>query len=161
MESPTQRSGLRQPLADSIRVLGVYLRGQVLLGLILAALYAACFWLLHVPYWYAIGVFGGLSVVIPRIGSLIPLGLAALALDFTGASLSRYLILLGAWLVIQGLEFLVLMPRLISRPLGLKELPVFAALLLGSLVFGPIGLLLAVPALAVGMVFWRYLRRGR
>jgi predicted PurR-regulated permease PerM len=54
----------------------------------------------------------------------------------------------------------VLVPRLIGRPLGLRELPVLAALLVGSLVFGPIGLLLAVPVLAVGMVFWRHWRRG-
>ena len=73
--------------------------------------------------------------------------------------MKSYLIVLGLWLLIQGIEFFVLLPRLISRPLGLKELPVFAALLLGSLVFGPIGLLLAVPVLAIGLVFWRHFRR--
>jgi predicted PurR-regulated permease PerM len=146
------------PVRESFRALGVYVRGQTLVCLILSVLYALVFWLQHVPYWHVIGVVGGMACVIPRIGSLVPLGLAVLALDFTDAPVSRYLILLAAWLAIQCLEFLVLLPRLISRPLGLKELPVLAALLLGSLVFGPISLILAVPVLAVGLVLWRHFR---
>jgi predicted PurR-regulated permease PerM len=45
-----------------------------------------------------------------------------------------------------------------GRPLGLRPLLVFVALLAGSFLFGPIGFLLAVPILAVGNVFWRYFR---
>jgi predicted PurR-regulated permease PerM len=156
---PERRPSLREPVRDSFRVLGVYLRGQLLLCVILSALYALAFWAIQVSYWYVVGVLGGLASVIPSIGSLIPLGLAALILVFSDAPGSRYLLLLGVWLIIQGLEFFLLLPRLIGRPLGLKELPVLAALLLGSLIFGPVGLLLAVPILAIGMVFWRYLRR--
>jgi predicted PurR-regulated permease PerM len=154
-----QGPGFGKPVRDSFRVLGIFIRGQVLLCLILAILYAAAFALLRVPYWYIIAPVGGLACVIPRIGSLIPLGLAVLALDPAEAGMRRIVILLAAWLLIQGIEFFVLMPRLISRPLGLKELPVLAALLFGSLIFGPIGLVLAVPVLAIGTVFWRHLRR--
>ncbi len=139
-------------------MIGLYLRGQFLLCLALSALYALAFWAVHVPYWYVIGVLGGFASFIPGIGSLLPLGFAALALALAEAPAARYLILLGAWLVILGIEYFVLLPRLIGRPLGLKELPVLAALLLGSRVFGPIGCLVAVPVLAVGTVFWRHMR---
>jgi len=151
-------ANLREPLRESLRLLGVYLRGQVLLCLTLSALYTLAFGAIRVPYWYAIGVLSGFASVIPGIGSLFPLGFGAVALAFAEAAATRYLMLLGAWLVILGIEYFVLLPRLIGRPLGLKELPVLAALLLGSLVFGPIGLLVAVPVLAVGTVFWRHMR---
>ncbi len=154
-----QRPSLRQPIRDSFRVLGLYVRGRILLCLILAALYALGFWAIHVPYWFVIGPLGGMASLIPSVGSLIPLGLAALAFVFVEASPGRYVMLLGVWILVLGIEAFVLVPRLIGRPLGLKEIPVLAALLLGSLVFGPIGLLLAVPALAVGMVFWRHFCR--
>jgi predicted PurR-regulated permease PerM len=85
--------------------------------------------------------------------------LAVLALLLTDAPLENYLVVLGVWFLIEGIKLFVLLPRLISRPLGLKELPVFAALLLGSLVFGPVGLVLAIPLLAIGLVFWRHFRR--
>jgi predicted PurR-regulated permease PerM len=139
--------------------LGVYIRGQFLLGLILAVLYSLAFWLIHVPYWYVIGILSGAAAIVPRLGSLVPIGLGVLALVLSDAAINRYLIVLAVWLLIQGIEFFILMPRLIGRPLGLKELPVLAALLLGSLFFGPIGLLVAVPALAIGLIFWRYFRR--
>jgi predicted PurR-regulated permease PerM len=64
----------------------------------------------------------------------------------------------GAWLVVQAVEGFVLQPVLLSKPLGLRALPVFLALLAGSLFFGPIGFVLAVPVLAVTNVFWRYFR---
>jgi predicted PurR-regulated permease PerM len=150
-----------EPIRGSVRALGIYVRGQILLSLSLAGVYAVAFWILRVPFWPIIAIAGGLASVIPRIGSLIPLGLAVVALDFAGAPLRQFFGLLAAWLAIQCLSFFVLLPRLISRPLGLREFPVFAALLLGSLLFGPIGLLLAVPLLAVGAVFWRHFRRER
>jgi predicted PurR-regulated permease PerM len=149
-----------EPVRESFRLLAVYVRGQFLLCLALSVLYTAAFWAIRVPFWYAIGVLSGFASVVPGIGSLFPLGFAAVSLALADAPLTRYLILLGAWLMILGIEYFLLLPRLIGRPLGLRELPVLAALLVGSLVFGPIGLLLAVPILAVGTVFWRHLRRS-
>jgi predicted PurR-regulated permease PerM len=64
----------------------------------------------------------------------------------------------GAWLVVQAVEGFVLQPLLFSKPLGLRALPVFLALLAGSFFFGPVGIVLAVPVLAVANVFWRYFR---
>ena len=101
-------------------MIGLYLRGQFLLCLALSALYALAFWAIHVPYWFLIGVLGGFASIIPGIGSLVPLGFAAVALAFAEAPAARYLMLLGAWLVILGAEYFVLLPRLIGRPQGLK-----------------------------------------
>jgi predicted PurR-regulated permease PerM len=134
-------------------------RGQILLCLILAVLYAFAFWAIRVPQWWFVGPVGAIAAIIPRLGSIVPVGLAALSLYLAHAPLSRYLLLVAVWLAVQGIEFFVLLPRLISRPLGLKEVPVLAALLLGSLIFGPLGLLFAVPVLAIGLVFWRHFRR--
>jgi predicted PurR-regulated permease PerM len=151
-------ANVRKPIRESFRLLGVYVRGQFLLCLALSVLYTLAFWAFQVPYWYLIGALSGFASVIPGVGSLFPLGFAAVALALAESPVNRYLLLLGAWLVILCIEYFVLLPRLIGRPLGLKELPVLAALLLGSLVFGPIGLLVAVPVLAIGTVFWRHLR---
>ena len=150
-----------RPVRDSVRVLGLYVRGQIVLSLALIVLYAAAFWALHVPYWVVIAVVGGVAAIVPHIGSLIPLGLAALSLLLAEAPAERFLMVVGLWLLIQLITYLVLMPRLVHRPLGLKELPAFAALLLGSLLFGPIGLLLAVPVLAIVLIFWRYFKVRR
>src|SRR3954452_25471453 len=46
----------------------------------------------------------------------------------------------GAWLAIQAIEGFFLQPILLGRPLGLRALPVFLALLTGSFLFGPMAL---------------------
>jgi predicted PurR-regulated permease PerM len=145
------------PFLESVRVLGLYVRAQVLIAALLTVLYAVGFAIARVPLWPLVAVLGGLASFIPRIGALVPLFLAALFILILHWNLTHMLIALAAWTVIQVLEGFFITPRLLSKPLGLGALPVFFALLFGSFFFGPIGMLLAVPVLAVGMVFWRYL----
>jgi predicted PurR-regulated permease PerM len=145
------------PIRESVRVLGLYVRAQLLIAALLTVLYAIGFGLARVPIWPLVAIIGGLSSFVPRVGSLVPLALAALCIAIGNWNLTHMLIALGVWTLIQVLEGFFITPHFLSRPLGLRALPVFLALLAGSLFFGPIGVLLAVPVLAVGMVFWRYL----
>src|SRR5690242_21900752 len=108
------------------------------------------------PLWYVVAIIAGACTVIPRIGSLIGLALAAIVSYFGDLSLTNCLIVFATWVVIQGVEGLYLTPKLLGRPLGLRPLLVCIALLLGSFFFRPIGFLLAVSRLAVAGVFWRY-----
>jgi predicted PurR-regulated permease PerM len=147
----------QNPFVESVRVLGRYVRAQFLIAGLLAILYAVGFAVAHVPLWPVVAVIGGLSSFIPRFGALVPLILAVLFTLVSHRNFTHMLIALAAWTVIQMLEVFFITPRFLSKPLGVGALPVFFALLLGSFFFGPIGLLLAVPVLAVGMVFWRYL----
>lgn len=147
------------PVRESFHVLGLYVRAQLLIALILTVLYAIGFAIARVPFWPLIAVVGGIATLIPRIGSLIPLALAAVANLIGDRNLEHLAIAFAAWVIIQGLEGFFITPRLLSKPLGLRPLPVFLALLAGSIFFGPIGLLVAVPILAVAGVFWRYMRR--
>lgn len=150
------RPGIGQPIRDSFRVLGRYVRAQILIGLILTGLYGIAFWIAQVPWWLLIAVIGGAASVIPTIGSLVPIGLAALAIVLSGGSMEQLLIAFIAWILISAIEGFILTPKMLSRQLGLRSLSVFGALLAGSLLFGPIGFLLAAPTLAIGAIFWRY-----
>jgi predicted PurR-regulated permease PerM len=149
------------PVRESLRVLGMYIRAQVLIAIILTALYAIGFAIARVPFWPLIAVAGGLTSLIPRFGALVPLALAALANLLGDRNITHLVTAFAAWVVIQILEAFLIAPRLLSKPLGLRPLPVFLALLAGSFFFGPIGFLLAVPVLAVAAVFWRYFRDRR
>jgi len=155
---PEERESAGNPIRESVRVLGLYIKGQILITGIVTVLYAVGFAIAKVPFWPIVAIFGGLCNVIPKFGSLIALGLAIFAGWIGGSDLSHMLMVLAAWVVVQGLEGFVLTPRILGTPLGLRPLAVFLALILGSLLFGPIGLLVAVPLLAVGNVFWRYYR---
>jgi predicted PurR-regulated permease PerM len=159
MQPPPAPRRVQDPIHESFRVLGLYIRAQFLIAGILTVLYAVGFGVAHVPLWPIIAIIGGLSTLIPRVGSLIPLSLAALANLIGDRNWTHLAIAFGAWVIIQALEGFFITPRLLSKPLGLKPLPVFLAILAGSFLFGPIGVLLAVPILAVAGVFWRWYLR--
>ena len=147
---------VKSPFRESVRVLGLYLRAQVLIAVILTVLYAVGFAIAGVPWWPVIAILGGLTSIIPHVGGLIPLALAAIADLLAGRDLTHFAITFGAWLVIEILEGFVITPRLLSKPLGLRPLLVFVAVIAASFLFGPVGFVFALPALAVIMVFWRY-----
>jgi predicted PurR-regulated permease PerM len=152
---------MTSPIRESMRVLGIYVRAQVLIAIILTVLYAVGFAIARIPFWPLIAVAGGLTSLIPRVGALVPIALVALVNLLGDRNITHLAIAFAAWVLIQILEAFLIAPRLLSKPLGLRPLPVFLALLAGSFLFGPIGFLLAVPVLAVGAVFWRYFRDRR
>ena len=90
----------REPLRDSVRLLGLYVRGRILLCFSLAVLYAGGFWAIHVPYWFVIGPLGGMASLIPSVGSLVPVGLAGVAFLTVEAGVGSYLRLLGVWILV-------------------------------------------------------------
>ena len=146
------------PFRQAIRVLGLYIRSQLIISAVETVLYAVGFAIAHVPWWPLFALIGGICSLIPSIGSLITLALVGLTMlvadrDWTGVAIA-----FGAWVAIQAIEGFVLQPLLLGRPLGLRAIPIFLALLAGSLFFGPLGIILAVPVLAVANVFWQYFR---
>jgi predicted PurR-regulated permease PerM len=156
MRSIEPRRRIDNPFKESIRVLGIYVRAQVLIIAIVSLMYATGFALAHMPFWYLVAPLAGICYAIPHIGSLIGLAIAGIAGFFGDANL---LIVFATWVVVQSVEGFFLTPSLLGRPLGLRPLLVFVTLLAGSFFFGPVGFLLAVPILAVGNVFWRYFRQ--
>jgi putative heme transporter len=146
------------PFRQSVRVLGLFVRSQFIIAGIDTVLYAAGFAIARVPWWPLFAIAGGMCSFLPGIGSLISLTLVGATMLLAGRDWTDLAIAFGTWLVVQVLEGFVLQPILLSKPLGLRALPVFLALLAGSLLFGPVGFVLAVPVLAVANVFWRYFR---
>jgi len=146
------------PFRQSVRVLGLYVRSQLIIFAIDTVLYAIGFAVAKVPWWPLFAVIGWLCSFIPNFGSLITLLLVATTMLLASRDWTHVAIAAGVWLLVQALEGFVLQPILLSKPLGLRAVPVFLALVVGGLFFGPIGFLLAVPILAVANVFWQYFR---
>ncbi|MES2402313.1 MAG: AI-2E family transporter [Pseudomonadota bacterium] len=136
--------------ADS--VLGQYLRGQLLVMLIMAAFYAIGLALFGLELALPIGVFTGLAMFIPYVGFGIGLILAVLAGMLQFAAL-KVLIMVGVvYGVGQVVESMFLTPRLVGERIGLHPLIVIFALLAFGQVFGFVGVLIALPASAVLLV---------
>jgi predicted PurR-regulated permease PerM len=99
------------------------------------------------------GFLNLLPIFGPPIGILI-----TAALTWPASGLYHALGVGGVYAVIQGLEAFYLTPRILGRQLSLPPVAVFLGVLIAGAMFGFIGLLLAIPVMAVLLVLWKYLR---
>ncbi|MCZ8251988.1 MAG: AI-2E family transporter [Hylemonella sp.] len=150
-------------VAEADEVLGQYLRGQMLVMLILAIYYSVMLSFFGLDLALPIGVFTGLAIFVPYVGFGVGLVLAVLAglLEFSGdGGLTRVALMVG---VVYGLgqllESFYLTPRLLGERIGLHPLAVIFALLAFGQLFGFVGILVALPVSAVLLVAARRLRQ--
>jgi len=136
--------------ADS--VLGQYLRGQLLVMLMMAAFYAIGLALFGLDLALPIGIFTGLAMFIPYLGFGIGLILAVLAGLLQFASIKAIVMVAVVYGIGQVVESLYLTPRMVGERIGLHPLVVIFALLAFGQVFGFVGVLIALPASAVLLV---------
>ena len=146
-------------MAQEVNVLlAQYLRGQLLVMLILAAYYSAALTIAGFEVALPVGILTGLLVFIPYLGFGLGLMLATIAamLQFSGwGGLIAVAVIYGCGQLVEGF---FLTPRLVGERIGLNPLAVIFALLAFGQLFGFVGVLLALPASAVLMVAFRHLR---
>ena len=142
--------------ADSL--LAQYLRGQLLVMLVLAVYYSAALAIAGFDVALPVGILTGLLVFIPYLGFGLGLILALIAavLQFDGFhGLLAVALIYG---VGQVVESFYLTPYLVGERIGLHPLAVIFALLAFGQLFGFVGVLLALPASAILSVALRHLR---
>jgi predicted PurR-regulated permease PerM len=148
------RSGIE--LAGEVLVTFVrYVGGQALIAFVLAIGYGAAFYLLDVPLWFLLAPLCGFFHIIPTIGVILGAAVPLLAAAIAGTSWPQVVGILAVFATANLLETFVLIPLIHGKRLHLHPLAIFLAVLVGGSVFGFLGVLLAVPLLAVAVLLWR------
>jgi len=155
---PRFREPFSRLFDESGRILESYVRGQLLIGLIMAVFYAIGFALLGVPAWAGIAMISGLLNVIPYVGTLLGIVLACGFTLADGGGFGSIAAVVGVFIAVQSLEGYFLTPRILGGRLNLHPMAVFLGLLVGGKLFGLMGVILAIPAIAIGKVFFKFLR---
>jgi predicted PurR-regulated permease PerM len=142
------------------QVLGQYLRGQLLVMLLLAVYYSLALALAGFELAVPVGVFTGLAVCIPYLGFGLSALLALLAGTLQFLSIYGLVTVAVVYGVGQVIEGFFLTPRLVGQRIGLHPVAVLLALFVFGHLFGFVGVLLALPAGAVVQVLLRRLAAG-
>lgn len=138
-------------------LLGQYLRGQLAVMLSLAAFYSTGLALFGFDLALPVGVFTGLAVFIPYVGFGLGLLLALMAGVLQFASMHALIAVAVVYGAGQLLESFILTPRLVGERIGLNPLAVIFVLLAFGHLFGFVGVLVALPLSALGLVALRRL----
>ena len=148
----------RTLLRDIDCVLGEFLRGQLLVMLLMALFYVIGLWLVGLEYALSVGLIAGLLTFVPYLGVIIGVALATLTglLQFDGYTPIFWI--WGIFFAANMLEGYVFVPWLVGDRIGLHPVAVIFALLAFGQLFGFFGVLLALPASAALLVWLRNLR---
>jgi predicted PurR-regulated permease PerM len=132
--------------------LGAFVRGQVLLIIVVGLVLSLLFWLIGEPYWILVGVFAGLVEVVPVIGPLAA-GALAVAVGFT-ASVHVAVLAAACVLGVRLLEDYLVMPKVLGEAVGLSPLLVLVSVTAVGILFSGWAVLFAVPIAAVAMTLF-------
>jgi AI-2 transport protein TqsA len=145
-------------VSDVASALGAYLKAQVWNAIIVVALYVTGFALTGVPWWLLTGIIAGLLNLIPHLGPLLALALPLLLKWLSSDNLMDLVWIGVLWLAIQTIDGFVLSPRAAGRA-GVNPFLAILITIAAAFAFGPLGMLLAVPIVAVVLIISRALLR--
>ncbi len=127
--------------------LGNYIRGQLIVCLTVGIVSSFFFWLMKLEYPLLLGSFIGITNVIPYFGPIIGIVPAVAVAVHHSVKMIIFVILF-----VFGLQFLegnVLSPLIVGKSLRMHPLLIIFSILIGGEAGGIIGLIVAVPIVAV------------
>lgn len=132
--------------------IGYWLRGQLILSLIIFVISYLVLLILGVKYALVLALFAGITELIPFLGPIIGAVPAAFIAFIQSPTIAIVVII--AYLIIHQLENNILVPKVMERVVGLNPIVTLVAMLIGFEIAGILGVILAVPvATILGLIF--------
>jgi predicted PurR-regulated permease PerM len=141
----------QQQIASTIKnigfKMGAWLRGQVVLSLMIGFLDFLGLSIIGVPYALTLGILAAIVEIIPIVGPVFA-GTVAVIVALSTGSWVQALFVVILYTVIQQIEAHFLVPKMMGTAVGLSPVIVIIALLIGSKIAGIPGAILAIPVAA-------------
>jgi predicted PurR-regulated permease PerM len=135
-------------------VFGKYVRGQLIISLIVGSLCTIVLLILRVDFAVLLGFIAGLFNLIPFLGPIIGAIPAALTALFISPIKALLVILL--FIAVQQIDNYFISPNIMKHQVGVHPGVIIFSLIAGGAIFGWFGLLLAVPTIAIIQELLRY-----
>jgi len=147
---------------DVDEVLGAFFRGQLMVMLALGLIYSIGMSMVGIDLAILIGMGAGLLSIVPYLGSIVGVLVAAGAAIFQFQDVFHLVMVLLVFGAGQAVESMYLTPKLVGDRIGLHPVTVIFAVLAGGQLFGFLGILLALPvAAALNVLVRRMLLKYR
>jgi predicted PurR-regulated permease PerM len=144
---------VRTKIGEVDSALGQYLRGQLTVSLFLAVIYCIGLLILRVPLAVPIGIFSGLANLVPYLGFILGISLSFFFSFVDNQSWQRLVLIVVVYALAQLMEGTIIGPKVVGKRTGLHPVVIMLALVIGGTLFGFMGMVLAVPFVAVASVF--------
>ncbi len=158
----TRRARIGELLSRMDRVVAAFVRGRIVISLVMGVLFAAGWRICGVPYSVVLGLVIGLFCAVPYLGVVgVPLAIALLGFKElgqpAGEAMSWWAILLWptvVYAIVQTVDGYLLTPLIAGKATNLDPVTILVAVLAGGSIMGVYGMLLGIPVAAcVKIVF--------
>lgn len=152
---PQKYKNTANVIIDRINIVsGRYIRGQILISIIVGFLCTLILFLLKVDFAVLLGFIAGALNLIPFLGPILGAVPAALAAFFISPLKALLVVLL--FVAVQQLDNYIISPNVMKFQVGVHPAIVILVLIASGAFLGPIGLLLAVPTTAILQSILKY-----
>ncbi|MCC6569744.1 MAG: AI-2E family transporter [Anaerolineales bacterium] len=162
---PAYRDELRELYRRIRRIWMAYLRGQIVLMVIVGVVFTVTWLILGIPGALALGLIAGLFTLVPDVGPFLAAVIAASVALLEGSTwidLPNFwvaVILVAVFFALMTVKNLFLRPLIMGRSVHMHEGLVFIAIIAATVLEGILGALLVVPVLASVIIIAGYLQR--
>lgn len=149
---PAWRASAMAVASECDEVIGAFFKGQLLVMLALGIIYSTGLRFIGLELAVFIGLVSGLLAIVPYLGFTVGIMAASAAMYFQAHTVMQIVYVWVVYAIGQMAESMLLTPWLVGDRIGLHPVAVIFAVLSGGVLFGFLGVLLALPVAAVLLV---------
>lgn len=157
---PSHRDEVVYVGADVATAMGSFVRGQLLVALIVGVASSIGMWIIGLPFWLLVGIISGLLNMIPFLGPVAG-GALAFVISLINADPWQGVLAVAIYTGIQQVDNHIITPMIQRTRVHLSPFAIVIALVIGGSVAGLLGVLVAVPATAAIRIIAGHLWRTR
>lgn len=143
----------------SRKKIALWMKGQVVLGFVVAVLTYLTLSLLGIEYALLLSIIAGIMELVPY-GILVAL-IPAFTFSYLSGGISSALMVTGAYLIIHQFEVFLFAPLIIKKIVGLSPIVIILSALIGFELGGFWGIVLAIPVAVIVMEYLSDIERDK
>lgn len=157
---PSHRDEVAYVGREVATAMGSFVRGQLLVALIVGVLSSIGMWIIGLPFWLLVGIISGLLNMIPFLGPVAG-GALAFIISLLNSDPLQGVLAVAIYTGIQQVDNHIITPLIQRTRVHLSPFAIVIALVIGGSVAGLLGVLVAVPATAAIRIIAGHLWRTR
>jgi predicted PurR-regulated permease PerM len=150
------RTDAHEVAADIYRMLGAYMRGELVICALIGLASGVALWIVGVPYSLALGIVAGVTAFIPFIGPFLGALPAVAVAAFVSQSSGKVVWVLILYFVISNVVYNFISPKVFGDAVHLSPMLIIIAFVVGGYLGGILGLFVAVPVAATLRILFTY-----
>lgn len=140
-------------------MLGQFIRGRVIVAIFVGVSTTIALALLKINFAFIIGMLAGLADIIPYFGPIIGIIPAVFFAILESPIKALWVIII--FTIIQQIENDIITPKIVGESVGIHPVTVMLSLIIGGGFFGILGMVLAVPVVAILKIIYSHFVESR